>query len=317
MEETLVVDFTIITPVYNGAEWIEETIDSVLKVCDGYSFEYIVVNDGSTDATLDKISKFDPKVKLVNQVNQGEAAAVNNGLSTATGTYVLIVSADDPMRSPQLLDEAKKILDLNKSVVCAYPDWSVINSSSIVVRDVTVAEFSESRLIGEFNCIVGPGGIFRREEALNIGGRNIAYRFTSDYEFWLRLSQLGTFERIPGFLAFWREHEASTSISQRGLAMANERIEVMTRFIGSSPQIPRKIQKMALGNAYFNAALLIYFDKKVPAKKFLFRALTIYPQGIKRFNLKILLFIVMFPLSPKVHSILMKLRFYRGKRLNA
>ena len=51
-------DFTIITPVYNGAAWIEETINSVLKVCAGLNYQYILVDDGSTDNTSEILQKY-------------------------------------------------------------------------------------------------------------------------------------------------------------------------------------------------------------------------------------------------------------------
>jgi len=58
---------TVITAVYNGAEYIEETIESVLKYCREIDFEYIVLNDGSTDGTLEILSKFADKIRIVNK----------------------------------------------------------------------------------------------------------------------------------------------------------------------------------------------------------------------------------------------------------
>ncbi len=305
-------DFTVITPVYNGADWIEETIESVLRVCAGTSFEYIIVNDGSVDATKQILSKYDDIVHVVHQKNKGEAAAVNVGLKLGRGSYALIVSADDPMRSSELLTKSKEILESDKNIICTYPDWSVIDSKSNVIRNVIVEEYSERRLLGEFKCIVGPGGIFRREAAITIGGRDPRYKFTSDYEFWLRLSRLGKFHRIPGFLAFWREHESSTSIAHRGLEMAIERICVVENFISENREIPKHIQRMARGHSHMQGALLIYFDKRIPAKKWLYRAITIYPRGIFKFNCKSMLYIILFPVSPKILQFLKRIGIYRN-----
>lgn len=309
--------FTIITPVYNGDRWVRETIESVLLNCEELSYEYIVVDDGSTDQTPFILSNFGDKLKVLQQVNQGEAKAVNYGLSMAQGEYVIIVSADDPVRTPNLFINAKQLLDGDKSLVCVYPDWSVIDCNSRVIRNVEVSEYSEKVLIGEFNCIVGPGGVFRRSVALEIGGRNPRYNFTSDYDFWLRLSRYGAFKRIPGFFAYWREHPDSTSIALRGLEMAYERIEVMENFLETNNGIPKYLGRMAKAHAYMGGALLVYFDRTIPAKKLLIKALVKYPNGLWKFEFKEIIYIVLFPVSSKLLSAARKIGLFRNMPKNA
>ena len=291
------IDFSIITPVYNGEKWIAKTIESVLDTCGDFSYEYIVVNDGSVDGTKKILSTYSKVAQIVNQENQGEAASVNNGLKLAQGRYIIVVSADDPMRSSELLRLAKKTLDNDKNIVCAYPSWSVIDSSANVLRNVDVDDYSEHVLVGEFKCLVGPGGVFRREAALQIGGRQKHLRFTSDYDFWLRLSRLGQFQRIPGYLAYWREHESSTSIAYRGVEMANERILMIQEFLNSNPQISKEIKRNAMSNAYYQAALLVYFDPKIPAKKLLAQALLARPRNLLSFQSRVLAYISLTPFS--------------------
>jgi hypothetical protein len=154
---------------------------------------------------------------------------------------------------------------------------------------------------------VGPGGVFRREAALQIGGRRKHLRFTSDYDFWLRLSRLGPFQRIPGYLAYWREHESSTSIAHRGVEMANERILVMQEFLKLNPQIPKKIKKNAMSNAYYQAALLVYFDPKIPAKKLIIQALLTHPSNIFLFQMRVLGYISLMPFSKRLLKMLQNL----------
>jgi glycosyltransferase involved in cell wall biosynthesis len=292
------IDFSIISPVFNGEKWISETIHSVLNTCKGLDFEYIVVNDGSSDSTIDLLKEFSNEIQIVDQQNRGEAASVNTGLRLARGRYVLVVSADDPMRSPKLLPTAKEIFEQNENVVCVYPSWSVIDSASNVLRNVDVDEFSERVLIGQHKCIVGPGGVFRRKAGLAIGGRRADLKFTSDYDFWLRLSQLGELRRIPGYLAYWREHEQSTSIAMRGVAMAKERIGVIEGFLNENAHLQKNLKRMAISSAYYHAALLVYFDREIPAKKFLFRAIFTYPINLLSFDWKVVFYIFMIPISP-------------------
>lgn len=303
-------DFSIITPVFNGEYWISKTIKSVLETCANFKYEYIVVNDGSVDGTKEILSTYSNEIKIVNQENQGEAASVNIGLNLARGKYIIVVSADDPMRSSELLTLAKATLDSDENIVCAYPSWSVIDKSTNILRNIDVEDYSEHALIGEFKCLVGPGGVFRRETALQIGGRQKHLRFTSDYDFWLRLSRKGRFQRIPGFLAYWREHESSTSIAYRGVEMANERILMMQDFLASNPEIPKKIKKSAISSAYYQAALLVYFDPNIPAKKLMTMALFAHPRNLLSFQKKVLAYIFLLPFSIPLLGMLRTLGFF-------
>ena len=86
---------SVIMPAYNAEEYIGEAIESVLNQ-DFTDFELIIVNDGSTDNTLDIISGFeDTRIKLINQSNQGPGAARNRALEIASGEYVMFLDSDD------------------------------------------------------------------------------------------------------------------------------------------------------------------------------------------------------------------------------
>lgn len=99
------VDFSIITPVYNGEKFLKETIDSVLSAMDGHSAEYIIIDDGSTDFTSEVISEYREKLIYVLKENGGQASAVNVGLAMARGRYSVIVNSDDPLPTGILLTE--------------------------------------------------------------------------------------------------------------------------------------------------------------------------------------------------------------------
>ena len=119
---------TIITPVYNCAEFVEETILSV--VCQDYrNLEYIVIDDASTDG-FDIEGDGDFTV-ICHKANQGEQRTVNEGLKLVRGKYFMIVNADDPL----LLGAVSKLvsfMELNPTVLCGYPDYNVIGEGSKV-----------------------------------------------------------------------------------------------------------------------------------------------------------------------------------------
>lgn len=111
--------FSIITPVYNGEKYIRNTINSVLSQDCG-DFEYIIVNDGSTDNTakiLDEYQKLDHRIKVVNENNQWIFAAMNNGCNIASGEYVFFVNADDLMCTGTLSNAKTLIAKYNPDVI--------------------------------------------------------------------------------------------------------------------------------------------------------------------------------------------------------
>ena len=255
-----------------------------------------MINDGSTDSTNSIVDRFRDSIILITQPNMGEAAAVNRGLAAASGRYALVVSADDPLIAAELFSESKSILDKNPEIIVTYPDWYLVNEFGEIKKEINTPDYSKYVLIGLNKCIPGPGAIFRTLNARLIQGRNCELIFGSDYDFWLRLSKYGNFQRIPRYLAQWRSHENSTSIKSRGPEMAKERIEIMENFV-SSTELPNKLKGVALGNAYYSAAILRYFDKNVPYKKYLWQAFRSRRGFIENSKIRELIYLTALPVS--------------------
>ncbi len=291
------IDFTVITPVYNGDKYIRETLNSVLKFADKFQFEYLVVNDGSTDSTSTILQEYKDKIRIINQNNLGESSAVNQGIQKANGKYILVVSADDPLISSQLFTEAFNEMENNPKLAAVYPDWQIIDSQGKTIRTVIVNEYDADLLIGRNKTLPGPGAVFRKDLALRLNGRSTNWKYVGDFDFWLRLSLLGDFKRIPKVLAQWRGHENSASIKFRNLSMANERIDVISRFLMDNPSLQLKYKKKALGNAYYLAARLAFFDVEVEGRKLLIRSFLIRKRWVESANLHEVLYLLFLPWS--------------------
>ena len=302
--------FSIITPVFNGQDFIQETIESVLKFAPFGDFEYLLINDGSTDATNSILQQFGDSIRVITQPNQGEAAAVNAGLAAASGQYALVVSADDPLISGDLFTDSKDILENNPEIVVTYPDWYLINESGHIQKEVQAPDYSLYVLIALNKCIPGPGAVFRISHARLIHGRNTNLVFGSDYDFWLRISEHGNFRRIPKFLAQWRSHQNSTSIKSRGSEMAKERIKIIEDFL-SGTSFSNHFMRVARGNAYYSAAILRYFDTNVPHRTYLWRAFRIRLGVIENSKTRELIYLATMPLSEILWK---KYRGVRAKR---
>jgi glycosyltransferase involved in cell wall biosynthesis len=287
---------SVITAVYNGADYIEETIISVLKCCSDIDFEYIILNDGSTDHTLEILKKYKNKIRIIDKNNSGESDSVSIGFREASGGLLLVVSADDPLFTEKLFINVFEHFNQNENLMAIYPDWQMIDGSGNVIKVIKVPEYSDELLIGRCVTLPGPGVIFRRSAALKLNGRNPKWTFVGDYDFWLRLSRLGEIRHRPEVLAQWRHHPLSTSVSKRGLKMAQERIQVVEDFL-SSNQVSRHIKNMALGNAYYMAARISYFDRKIPAKKYLFKAFMHRKGWVEEAKIYEVLYVLLLPMS--------------------
>jgi glycosyltransferase involved in cell wall biosynthesis len=289
--------FSIITPVFNGADFIEETIRSVLTNASGSDFEYIVVDDGSTDSTSRILESFKNEIRYVRQENKGQASAINMGITMALGRYSLIVNSDDPLVSPELFRKSKKILDANPKIVVTYPDWVLIDENGKKLEEIKVKDFSLDELVGRFNCLVGPGGVFRTSQAKDIGGWDPNFKFVPDYDFWLKLVAFGEFKRIPETLATWRSHGNSISVGSRGLGMSRERIAVTVNYLNRNPETPIELRRMAISNSLYRAAVLNYFDGRIKSRKLILRSIKSYPRIILEQNKLVTLYLLLTPLS--------------------
>jgi glycosyltransferase involved in cell wall biosynthesis len=287
---------SIITPVFNGAEFIEETILSILNCQTQVKFEYIIINDGSTDSTLEIISKYSQGIRVVNQENAGEAEAVNAGFRISRGKYCLVVSADDPLLSGKLLDISIHIMELQPEIVATYVDWQVINNKGEVIRKKVLKNYSRMELIGRFNCLPGPGACFRTQAALQIGGRSANFKYVSDYDFWLRLSTQGNFHRIPQMLAQWRVHPNSTTVSQQGKLMAQERVKVIEKFLAEFPT-EEKIARSAKAHSNYFAARVSIDSPGIPARRYMLNVFSSHLNvGVAKFSL-LTIYVLFLPFS--------------------
>ena len=287
---------TVITPVFNDSRHIIETVDSVLSECSGMPFEYLVIDDGSTDKTTEILENYGSRIKYVRKENGGQASAINLGFQLASGKYASIVNSDDPIPNGGLFKKSTEILENHSEIVCTYPDWSIINDHGEIIKTIQVPNYSIEEMYGNFNCLVGPGGVFRTELAKNVSGWDVSFKYVPDYDFWLKLAHFGEFKRIPQNLASWRQHPGSISVKSKNLNMAMERIRVISNHqFGVSTD--RMLNREALANAYFSAATLNYFDSLVPGRKWALKSLVLSPKILFKKKLTLWIYLLASPIS--------------------
>lgn len=240
---------TIVTPVYNQVEYIEATIESVLTQTYG-DVEYIIVDDGSTDGTKDVLKRYEKLCRVIYQENSGQSAALNRGWCMSLGDILGYISADDILK-PDCIEKSVSVFR-NSDTVVSYCDYDLIDASGNYIRDVKAEDFSVKRLVEDLVCQPGPGAFFTKKAYEEVGGWREDLKHIPDYEFWLRLSKLGDFVRVPESLAEFRVHELSGSVKSVTVSRSDEIVnEIGSYFDSESSKYDRK---KALANAYAMSA---------------------------------------------------------------
>lgn len=241
---------TIVTPTYNNAEYLSETIESVLS--QAYpNIEYIVINDGSTDNTKEVLAEYTEKCTVIHQDNVGQSATLNRGWAMAKGSILGYISSDDRLK-PECIAEAVEALNQFDLIVATYCDFDLIDSNGRFIRSVLTEKFDAKRLTEDLVCQPGPGAFFRAESFKSVGGWDMNLRQTPDFEFWLRLQLEGEFYRISKNLADFRIHKNSTSSKVVSRENSNEMVEVVKAFVGRKDVLVDS--NKAVSNAHFIAA---------------------------------------------------------------
>lgn len=210
---------SIITPCYNGAQYIAETIESV-QAQTYRDWEMIIIDDGSSDDSeriVKAFTKTDDRIRLISQENLGSAAARNNGIRNSTGQYIALLDADD-LWEPNFLEEQIKFIK-DKAAVCVCCSYCCIDSESKpvlhTVKVMPTITVKEMMIMNQIGCLTGLydskkyGKIFLREELKSI---------RDDYAYWLDIVKLeGVAYGNPHVLAKYRVLSNSTTGNKKKL----------------------------------------------------------------------------------------------------
>ncbi|TDE04581.1 glycosyltransferase family 2 protein [Flavobacterium hiemivividum] len=197
---------SIILPVYNGEKYIEEAIESCLSQT--YSnIELIIVNDCSTDRTLEichSYVKKDDRIKLINNdINLKLPVSLNVGHRAAKGDFLTWTSDDNYYKTAAL--ETLINIILEKQVDVAYSDLISIDENGELIGEVNYVGF-ENIVFGNF---VGASFLYKKEVFQRNKGFNEKLYLVEDYDFWLRAMIHSKFYQVNEKLYFYRKHEDS------------------------------------------------------------------------------------------------------------
>ena len=220
-------------PVYNGGRYLDETIESVISQ-DVTDFEFVIVDDGSTDATpqiLQRWAARDPRMVVIHlPANGGIPRALNRGLAVARGKYVTRQDCDDLCMRGRLRRQVD-VLEQEADVVLVSSNHDLIDADGNFLATVVCQNPPEvtAYLLTFGNAVSGGGSqaMFRRNLVSDVGGFREDYAFANDYEFWARLSRRGRIVTLPIVGTRVRLHDRRVTIlyseRQRRYSMATSR----------------------------------------------------------------------------------------------
>lgn len=184
---------SLITPSYNSAATINDTLESVKN--QAYpDLEYIIIDGASTDKTLDVIKNYQEnlKIKLISERDRGIYDAMNKGVNLATGEIVGIINADDFYKNKDVLRKINEAFEAHPEIEAIYGDLEFVNPTDLkkIVRFWPAGEYNEKKLANGWT-IPHPTLFLRHEVYKKYGSFRTDLPIAGDYEFILRLLKKG------------------------------------------------------------------------------------------------------------------------------
>lgn len=205
---------SVIVPAYNMEQYIAETLDSILRST-YENIEVIVIDDGSTDATISIVEEFikrENRIRLFKQKNSGPSRARNNGIQNSHGQYILPVDSDD-LISPSFIADAVEAIksDNDIKVVSCRCEFFGMRKGEWILPDFNLNKLAIDNRI----CATS---MYRRSDWERIGGYNETIIAREDWAFWIAmLKDGGKVYKLPNIGFYYRVRAASKRFQDRKL----------------------------------------------------------------------------------------------------
>jgi glycosyltransferase involved in cell wall biosynthesis len=253
---------SVVIPSYNYARFIREAVDSALAQTVP-PLEIIVVDDGSTDNTLEVMAAYasDARVRYLRQENSGLSAARNAGIRAARGEFIALLDADDRWKPEKLSRQLDKFTE--ESVGLVYSGREVFDDKG--VQDLNPADESKCERALEWLTITTlfcPSSVIvRRRCFTERGGFDESLRKVEDREMWIRLAKHWRFRCVPDCLAEWRLHGSALNRNTEGMEEAFR--ETLRRAFADGPlQHRRLLQAKAQAFMHFDFSWIYHMARQ-------------------------------------------------------
>lgn len=271
---------SIVTPSYNQAGFLEETIRSVLNQ-DFPNIEYIIIDGGSSDGSLDIIRKYEDRLAYwVSEQDRGSSEAVNKGWRRSQGDYIWILSSDDMLVTPGAISALVRYLEDRPDVAFVYGDIYYMDENGQVIGREKFPDYTLLKLMLEKRRYPFPGCLMRRSVLDTVGYFDTDFRSADDLNYFIRIALHHKMGHLEQFTGYFRVHpQASTQA--RLLLHGEEIIQVYEKLL-QSPDAPPEIllhEREIRGMAYYKAAYCCCRSGRAQqARTHVLRAFQCYPQ---------------------------------------
>ena len=195
--------------VYNGEKYLKQAVESILQQTFN-DFEFIIINDGSTDKSLEILKEFerkDGRIKIISRGNRGLVYSLNEGIKNARGEYVARMDADDISRLERL-EKQLRYMQENTLAICG--TWAEgVDSHGMKIKDMDYPPRANN--IKGFtllhNPFIHPSVMFRKDVFEKVRGYRKIFNLAEDHELWTRMIFTYNADNIPERLLKYRLHD--------------------------------------------------------------------------------------------------------------
>lgn len=280
---------SVLLPTYNRANYLGETIASVLAQTFG-DLELLIVDDGSTDGTRALVESIaDLRIRYFYQENRGVSAALNTGWRAASGEYIAMIGSDDVWLENQTAT-LLPLIDAAPNVGLIYARAQAMSANGKLQPQILGSglKFPDDPLASLLygDCICGLACLIRRELIAQVGGFDERLIANEDWDLWIRMAEITRFEYHNEILARYRMHPTSLTgkRSQHYRRVILDRVRLIQDYY-ARPNLPpsaRAIQSLALRNVYMNVGIRFLAVGQVrEALPYLWRAIRAHGNPIR------------------------------------
>ena len=299
---------SIITPSFNQAAYLEQTILSVLQQ-DHPRIEYIVIDGSSTDTSVDIIRKYESKLSYwVSEKDHGQAEAINKGFARATGEIIAWLNSDDYYLSGAV-SSAVRIFDENPDVVLAYGNMLAVDEHGITFNMLNYKQLTLDDLL----CfqIIGQPAVFMRRSALEDLKLDSTFHFLLDHYLWIQIARRRKILHVDQTWAAARYH-AEAKNRAKAAEFGREAFQILENVKRDADLAPilEKVDRRARASAHrVDARYLLDGGQPAAALSAWVRALFIHPPtALARMNILVSAILNLIGLGKLREKVLQKRR---------
>jgi glycosyltransferase involved in cell wall biosynthesis len=316
---------SVVVPVYNGEKTISQTIKSIQQQT-FFNFEIVVINDGSTDSTLEELVHLrEPRMKVLSYENGGLPIARNRGIANASGDFVTFIDADD-LWTPDKLELQLAVLQQHPEADAVYSWTLYLNEEGTAFHQGDKLHFQGNVLpqLLLSNFIASGSNIMIRKQAIaSVGYFDPTLRSCEDWDYWLRLAAHCSFAVVPKYQIIYRQ--STTAMSSKVEVMEKHLLIVHERGFRLAPSELQLLKNQSLANIYeFLAHLCLSYIAGSNGAKLAYQklrqAILLHPSLLltKKTQVLLIKIVLLLLASPKISKIILQeIKIVRAKKIKS